>query len=99
MASLRVGRRLKVLEDGRFGHILMGGDAGKNPVQSSDSEGSVRGNRDAVGRRMLSLKDDVAAYLMDFQVIPALAEVLDQFISTQIAWELHATASTSSRIR
>jgi len=77
----------------------MGGDAGKNPVQSSDSEGIVRRNCDAVGRGMLGLKDDVAANLMDFQVIPALAEVLDQFFSAQIAWELHATASTSSRIR
>jgi hypothetical protein len=36
---------------------------------------------------------------MDFQVITALAEVLYQYFSTEIAWEFHATASTSSRIR
>jgi hypothetical protein len=36
---------------------------------------------------------------MDFQVFPALAEVLDQFFSAQIAWEFHATTNTSSRIR
>jgi hypothetical protein len=39
------------------------------------------------------------AYLMDFLVFPALAEMLDQLFSAQIAWEFHATASTSSRVR
>jgi hypothetical protein len=36
---------------------------------------------------------------MDFQVFPALAEMLDQCFSAQVAWESHATASTSSRVR
>jgi hypothetical protein len=48
---------------------------------------------------MQGLKDDVTAYLVDFQVFPTLAEVLNQVFSTQIAWEFHATARTSSRIR
>jgi hypothetical protein len=56
-------------------------------------------NRDAVGRGMQGLQDDVAANLMDFHVIPAFQEMLDQLFSAQITWEFHATASTSSRIR
>jgi hypothetical protein len=36
---------------------------------------------------------------VDSQVVPALAEVLDQIFSAQIAWEFHAIASTSSRTR
>ena len=77
----------------------MSGNRGENSVQRTDSEGIVRRDSNAVGRRMLRLKDDVTAYLVDFQLFPALAEVLDQFFSAQIAWEFHATASTSSRIR
>jgi len=57
------------------------------------------GEGDAVGRRLLGLKDDMTANLMDFQVFPALAEMLDQCFSAQVAWESHATASTSSRVR
>ena len=48
---------------------------------------------------MLSLQDDVAADLMDFHVTPAFREMLDQLFFAQIAWEFHATANTSSRIR
>jgi hypothetical protein len=36
---------------------------------------------------------------MDSPVSPAFAKVPDQFFSAQIAWQLHATASTSSRTR
>jgi hypothetical protein len=68
-------------------------------IQGSDSEWIVRRNCDAMVRRKGGLKDDVTAYLMDFQVVPALAEVLNQFFSAEIAWKFHATASTSSRIR
>ena len=76
----------------------MGGNVSKKPVQCSDSEWIVRRNCDAMRRWLLGLKDNVATYLMDLQVIPALAEELDQLFSAQFAWEFHATASTSSRI-
>jgi hypothetical protein len=36
---------------------------------------------------------------MDSLVSPALTEVHNQVFSAQIAWEFHATASTSSRTR
>ena len=90
---------LDVSVNGLFGHVFMGSNCGKNSFQSSDSEGIVLGNRDAVGRGMRGLKDDVTADLMDFLVFPTLAELLDQLFSAQFAWEFHATASTSSRIR
>jgi hypothetical protein len=90
---------LNILEDRLFRYVLMGSYVGKNPIQSPDSEGRVLGNRDAVGCWLLGLENDVAAYLMDFLVFPVLAEVLDQIFSAQIAWEFHATATTSSRIR
>ena len=77
----------------------MRGNSGKDSVQSTDSERRVRRYRNSMGRRLLGLKDDMAPYLMDFQVFPALAKVLDQFFSAQIAWKSHATASTSSRVR
>jgi hypothetical protein len=93
------GIRLNIPKNGLLGDILMSGDCGKDGVQSSDSERIVRRNCDTVGCGMLGLKDDVTAHLMDFKVFPALAEVLDQFFSAEIAWELHTTASTSSRIR
>jgi hypothetical protein len=59
----------------------------------------VRRDRDAVGRRLLGLKDDVAADLVDLFLLPTPAEVLDQIFSLEIAGEPHATASTSSRMR
>jgi hypothetical protein len=90
---------LNILENSLFGHVLVGRNIGKNPIQSPDSEGLVLWDSDAVGRRMLGLKNDVTANLMDFQIFPALADVFDQVCSAQIAWEFHATASTSSRIR
>jgi len=88
-----------VLENGIFGNVLVRGNSGKDRVQSTDSEGRVRRNCNAVGRWLLGLNDDVTANLMDFLVFPAFAEMLDQCFSAQIAGESHATASTSSRVR
>jgi len=88
-----------VFEDSFLGDALVCGNTGENRVQRSNSERRVLWNRDAVRLRLLGLQDDVAANLMDFHIIPAFREVPGQLFSAQITWELHATASTSSRIR
>ena len=88
-----------VFEDSFLGEDLVAGNAGENRVQRSNPERRMLWNRDAVEQGLLGLQDDVAANLMDFDIIPAFREMLGQLFSAQIAWELHATASTSSRIR
>ena len=90
---------LDILENGLLSHILVSGNGSEETIQSTDSQGRMCWNCDPVGRGMLGLKDNMTAHLMDFHVFPTLAEVPDQFFSAQIAWEFHATASTSSRIR
>ncbi len=59
----------------------------------------MRRNSNTVGKRLLCLQNDVTANLMDSPVSPALAEVHDKVFFAQIAWQFHATASTSSRTR
>ncbi len=46
---------------------------------------------------MLGLQNYVAANLMDLLVPPMPYEMLHERLSTQIARQFHATASTSSR--
>jgi hypothetical protein len=86
MARLMPTALLDVFENDILGHVLVSGNAGENPIQGPYSEGHARWDCDAVGFWMLGLKDDVTAYLMDDLVFPALAEVLDQRFSAQIAW-------------
>jgi len=57
----------------------------------------MRRNRNPVGSRLLSLQNDVTSDLMNSLVSPTLAEVLYQSFTAQVAWQFHATASTSSR--
>lgn len=59
----------------------------------------VRRNGNALMAGGTGLKNDVAADLMHLPVLPSAAEVLDQLLTAQIARQLHATASTSSRTR
>ena len=59
----------------------------------------MRRNCDTMRGWMLGLQNNVTTNLMDSPVSPAFAEVSDQFFSAQIAWQFHATASTSSRTR
>jgi len=54
-------------------------------------------NGDTLMSGEFGLKNDVAPNLMDTLVSPSLAKVLDQVLTAQIARQLHATASTSSR--
>ena len=94
-----LGAWLNALKNCFLGDVLVGGDGSEDRVQSPDPERRMRGNGDAVGSRSLGLKDDVSADLVDSLVVPKLAEVLDQGLAAQIAWEFHAIASTSSRTR
>ena len=57
----------------------------------------MRRNGNSMMTWLFSLKNDVAANLVNPFIFPPLAEVLDELLSAQIARQLHATASTSSR--
>ncbi len=54
-------------------------------------------NGDAMVTWLLGLENDVAAYLVDSSVVPMPAQMLDPILTAEIARQLHATASTSSR--
>lgn len=69
----------------------------KNRVQRPDAQGSVGRNSHAMMPGLLSLQDDMAAHLVHALIVPMLAQVADEFFTTLIARQLHATASTSSR--
>lgn len=90
---------LEVLENGLLGHILVRSNDRKDSIQRPDPEMRMRRNSNTMGSWLLSLQNNVTADLVNSLVSPALAEVLDQLFSAQIAWQFHATASTSSRTR
>jgi len=46
---------------------------------------------------LVGFENHMAADLMHLPIIPAPAKVLQQLLTAQIARQLHATASTSSR--
>jgi len=57
----------------------------------------MRRNGNSMMTWLFSLKNDVAANLVNPVVLPPLAKVLDEVFTAQISRQLHATASTSSR--
>ena len=92
-------RALNLYENGFSGNALMRGDGGNDRIQRSDAEWVVSGNGDAVVGWCFGLQNDVAADLMDALVLPALFKVACERFAVKIAWQLHATARTSSRTR
>jgi hypothetical protein len=96
---LRVGTESDPCENILFRHALMQCDDRENRVQRPDAQRRVCGNSDPMRRWLLGLQNDVAPDLMNPLVSPMLAKVLDQALTAQIARQLHATASTSSRTR
>jgi hypothetical protein len=99
VSILRSGRPSNAFENLFFGHILVRGNGSKDRVQRPDSKWIVRRDRDAMRRRLLGFKNDMAANLMDLPVSPVLREVLYERASAQVTRQFHATASTSSRTR
>jgi len=73
------------------------GNCGKNRVERPDPQRRVRRHADPMRHRLLRLQDNVAPNLMDPLVSLMTRKVLDQVPTAQIARQLHATASTSSR--
>ncbi len=81
------------------GHVLMRSNCGQDRVQGSNSERRMRGHGDSVRRGYLGLKNNVAADLVDSQVVPSLAKMLYEILTAQVAREFQAIATTSSRVR
>ena len=52
----------------------------------------------ALTGRVIRLQNDVTADLINLPIVPVLAKDLDQVASRKIAWNFHAT-STSSRTK
>ena len=77
----------------------MRGNCRKDCVEGTNPQGVVGRDGYTMVAWRLSFEDDVAADLMDFHIVPALAEVRDEYLSAQVAREFHATATTSSRVR
>jgi hypothetical protein len=77
----------------------MRSNCGKNRIECPNSQRVVRRNGDPVLRWLMGLQNDVAPDLMNLRILSTLAEMLSQIFAAQIARQLHATASTSSRTR
>ena len=75
------------------------GNAPQNAVERADAHRSVSWNSDAVRSWILRLQNDVAAYLVDLQISPTLAERSGEIMAAQVTREFHRRASTSSRTR
>jgi hypothetical protein len=82
-----------------FRHALVRGNSREDRVQRPNSEGIVGRNSDSMRRRLSGLQNDMAPDLMHSLLSPVLAKVFDQGRTAQIARQLHATASTSSRTK
>lgn len=93
----RLDQRLDSSENLFLAYALVCGDRRENRIQCSDTQRRMCRNGNSMMSRLLSLKNDVAADLVNSFVFPPLAEMLDEFLPAQIARQLHATASTSSR--
>jgi hypothetical protein len=77
----------------------MSRDHADNRRECAGAERFVRGDRDGLGRRRVSAKDDMTADLAAFQIVPIADKVVCQVASVQVAWNLRATASTCSTWR
>lgn len=62
---------------------LMARDISKEAVQGSHAQALVRWNGDPVRKRLVCLKNDVTARLMDLAIGPASAEAFDQSITAE----------------
>jgi len=82
-----------------FRHALVRRNGCEYRIQRSNPKGMMFRNGNALRTGLTGLKDDMAANLVHLPVLPAAAEVLHQLLTAQIARQLHATASTSSRTR
>lgn len=69
----------------------------KNTVERSDSKALVRGNGNALMGGVFRFKNDMASGLVHRCVAPFSTQGLGQSGATQVAWQFHATAMTSSR--
>lgn len=78
-------------------HVFVRGNSSQNRIERSNAQRIVGRHRDAMVRGLLGLQDNVAANLMNPLVTPPAAEMPDERFTAQIARQLHATASTSSR--
>ena len=71
----------------------------KNGVESADTQGLVIRDRDAMMRRRIGLNNDVTAGLVDLPIRQVLAESRNEGSAVEIARDLHAVASSSSRTK
>jgi hypothetical protein len=72
---------LNPFKDILFRYILVRSYCGENRVQRPESQRRGRRNCDPMGHWLPSLQNDVAPNLMDPFVSPAVAEVLDEFLT------------------
>ena len=73
--------------------------ASQDRVKRSNSDRLMSRDRDAMGRWLRRLEDDVTTGLMKLLVPPVPAQRSGQFRSVQVARDLHPRASISSRTR
>lgn len=71
----------------------------QNSVQCSDAKVLVRRYSDAVVGWLFALQDDVATLLVNNSIAPGVAEGAHKITTTDIAWNFHPLARTSSRTR
>lgn len=72
------------------GDTLVPGDRAQNGVQCSDSEIFVSGHDDALMRRLFCLQYNMAPFLVEDLIAPALAQHLDEIVSAEVSRELHS---------
>jgi hypothetical protein len=77
----------------------MRGHGANNGVQCSDTQCFVIRYRDSLVRRCMGFKNDVAAYLVDFGVIPISAEQTHELVAANGTRKFHRSANISSRTR
>lgn len=89
----------EITQDFFAGDLLVLRDLADDLAERSDPHWGVGWDHLLRAAGSFGPQHDVIADLLDPGVLPMAADVIGESVSADVAWEFHATASTSSRRR